>query len=470
MLRRGNSVEVNVSESLKWAKMSSKQNDPIGTYNLAAFYLLGLGDIKKDKNKAIELFSQALDGTRKLATNGDWRAQSNLGSLYEKGYGVPQDPNKAVGWFSKAAEQGYAHAQCNLAWYYEEGSGGVPQDSNKAVEWYSKAAEQGDATGQLCLGNMYHLGLGIPQNQSKGLALLHKSAEQGNLTAMNNIGGAYFTGNGVQQNVSKAIEWWFKAAEQGFAVSQNALGDVFGLALGGVPLNYSKSIEWYTKAAEQGHVMAKNNLKIVIKKRDHKEHLETQCKQPLFLFDNPRYSFSETVKIKKVIKNLKKLGVTHDKKQYSGKNKYYRVDILSKSEGNKNRNILGLNTDGANYGINLESLAFTIYITSRNKRPNKGSVISIGYEFHEFTGMEQIVFTNILMSRLNKKFGTDCKNYQGNWTFDSGDTQILNTTSAAVKDSLLSKFGGNDPVFKTFAALSSSPVLLIKKKDIHASN
>ena len=41
------------------------------------------------------------------------------------------------------AEQGDAEAQCRLAYYYEKGKG-VEKDSEKAVEWYTKAAEQGD--------------------------------------------------------------------------------------------------------------------------------------------------------------------------------------------------------------------------------------------------------------------------------------------------------------------------------------
>ncbi|EGE27627.1 tetratricopeptide repeat family protein, partial [Moraxella catarrhalis O35E] len=42
-------------------------------------------------------------------------------------------------WYTKAANQGYADAQFNLALMYYEGQG-VSQDDQKAVEWYTKAA------------------------------------------------------------------------------------------------------------------------------------------------------------------------------------------------------------------------------------------------------------------------------------------------------------------------------------------
>ena len=42
------------------------------------------------------------------AEKGEAWAQYNLGVLYDKGYGVPEDDATAVTWYRKAAEQGYA--------------------------------------------------------------------------------------------------------------------------------------------------------------------------------------------------------------------------------------------------------------------------------------------------------------------------------------------------------------------------
>ena len=50
----------------------------------------------------------------------------NLGFMYENGYGVPQDDESAVKWYTLAAGQGHASAQTNLAWMYENGRG-VPK-------------------------------------------------------------------------------------------------------------------------------------------------------------------------------------------------------------------------------------------------------------------------------------------------------------------------------------------------------
>ncbi|MCK5097449.1 MAG: SEL1-like repeat protein, partial [Desulfobacteraceae bacterium] len=44
--------------------------------------------------------------------------------------------------YKRAAEQGYAKAQYNLGAMYDKGIG-VPQNRNKAAYWYRKAAKQG---------------------------------------------------------------------------------------------------------------------------------------------------------------------------------------------------------------------------------------------------------------------------------------------------------------------------------------
>ncbi len=79
---------------------------------------------------------------RKAAEQGYAKAQYNLGGMYDKGQGVPQDDAEAVKWYRKAAEQGDA----------------------EAGRWWRKAAEQGDATAQLSLGLMYGMGQGVPQD------------------------------------------------------------------------------------------------------------------------------------------------------------------------------------------------------------------------------------------------------------------------------------------------------------------
>ncbi len=80
---------------------------------------------------------------RPMAEKGSAIAQFNLGVLYDRGQGVPQDNALAMQWYRKAAEQGLPQAQVNLAIMYEEGQG-VPVDNVQAYLWYALADSQGD--------------------------------------------------------------------------------------------------------------------------------------------------------------------------------------------------------------------------------------------------------------------------------------------------------------------------------------
>ena len=56
---------------------------------------------------------------------------------------MSQNYKKAIGWYQKAAEQGYASAQYNLGVMYNDGKG-VPQNYQKAYFWYSIAVTNGN--------------------------------------------------------------------------------------------------------------------------------------------------------------------------------------------------------------------------------------------------------------------------------------------------------------------------------------
>jgi len=66
----------------------------------------------------------------------------SLGNRYSHGEGVERDLEKAIYWYTKAAEQGNASAQNNLGNSYFKGEG-VERDVEKAMYWLTKSAQQG---------------------------------------------------------------------------------------------------------------------------------------------------------------------------------------------------------------------------------------------------------------------------------------------------------------------------------------
>jgi TPR repeat protein len=91
-------------------------------------------------------FATAMREWRPLAEAGNADAQFNLGLMYDKGEGVPEDDAEAVKWYRLAAAQGQAFAQYNLGLMYANGNGvpeGVPEDFVQAYAWHNLAAAQG---------------------------------------------------------------------------------------------------------------------------------------------------------------------------------------------------------------------------------------------------------------------------------------------------------------------------------------
>ena len=120
-------------------------------------------------------YAVALKAWRPLAAQGNARAQFNLGVMYAKGRGVPQDDKEVVRWFRLAADQGDADAQNNLGFMYDKGQG-VPQDYKEAVRWFRLAADQGHAWAQYNLGVMYVKGHGVASDRVAAYALFNLSA------------------------------------------------------------------------------------------------------------------------------------------------------------------------------------------------------------------------------------------------------------------------------------------------------
>jgi uncharacterized protein len=63
--------------------------------------------------------------------------------MYYTGTGVTKNNQQAARWVRMAAEEGYASAQLDLGYLYEQGKG-VSLDYTAAYMWYRAAADRGE--------------------------------------------------------------------------------------------------------------------------------------------------------------------------------------------------------------------------------------------------------------------------------------------------------------------------------------
>ena len=108
MYEKGRGVPQDYKTAMKWYRLAAEQGDADSQFNSTDFQK-GLDAAQKGD------FATALKEWKLAAKQGYASAQSNLGVMYEKVQGVPQDYKTAVKWYRLAAEQGLAKSQYNLA-------------------------------------------------------------------------------------------------------------------------------------------------------------------------------------------------------------------------------------------------------------------------------------------------------------------------------------------------------------------
>ena len=119
---------------------------------LVSFMITPAVAAKNDQGSAIA--GQQLQVLEARASTGNDKAQMKLAQMYLHGVGVKRDVEKAVAWYSLAAERGLAFAQHKLARLYLDGDI-IEQDIEKALAWLERAADLGFIKAQLDLSLLF---------------------------------------------------------------------------------------------------------------------------------------------------------------------------------------------------------------------------------------------------------------------------------------------------------------------------
>ena len=240
----GLGVERNKQTAFEWVKKSAAQGNRKAILTQARCYLFGLG-VPWDEEKAQPIFQEA--------ESGQARAQTDLGNYFSGKYGRTEkrDPQKALFWWEKAADQGYEWAQLNLAKAYVEGLGGT-KDYQKAFTLFQKAADQGNSEAVLELGICHREGRGVSKDPVKAKKWFEKSAQQNNAVGLASLGEFYERGWGdTPVDFQKATVLYQKAADQNYAWAQERLGYLYSNGIG-VEKDLAKAFAMFQKAADLG--------------------------------------------------------------------------------------------------------------------------------------------------------------------------------------------------------------------------
>lgn len=291
-LRDGRGVEHHYLQAARWLLHAAKSGNDQALYEIGNFYALGLG-VDQNPVRAVALYARAgsagnphaclalsrhyRDGVGVAADDAEaesWRQRAvrllleraALGSvkdavdlylLYDTGdFGEP-DPDRALPWLRRAAQQGFPPAQMLLGKAYALGNG-VDRDMTFALEQLRQAAAGHDADAHYLLWKMLRTGMGTDSDLRAALHHLERAAEGGNVRAMQTLGDWYRLYSDDPDRQRKMEEWYGRAVEEyeilaqrGHAPSMTALVILYGRGRGGAP-NPGRAMFWLRHAAEAG--------------------------------------------------------------------------------------------------------------------------------------------------------------------------------------------------------------------------
>jgi hypothetical protein len=191
----------NFTEAAARFQLAAEQGHAESQYVLSILYDAGQGLPQDD--------AQAANWERKAAEQGHAYAQANLSFRCYAANNFPE----AFAWCQRAAHSKLAWAQYNLGLMYRKGEG-VPQNDTEAARWYRLAAAQNFPEAQQKLAELYYFGQGVPLSYAQAASWYSKAANQGNAEAQFQLGHLYAVGQGVEHDYTQSRHWIREAALQ----------------------------------------------------------------------------------------------------------------------------------------------------------------------------------------------------------------------------------------------------------------
>lgn len=227
---------------------AAKQNHAAAAYRVAVCNEIGAGT-KREPPRAFAFY-------RKSASLGDTPAMYKLGMVLLTGaLGQPKNPQEAVAWLRRAAEQAdeeNPHALHELGLLHEKPDAQiVAYDPLHAKNLFTTAAQLGYTQSQYKLGQCYEYGaLTCPVDPRRSIAWYTKAAEKGNAEAELALSGWYLTGSEavLKQSDKEAYLWARRAANKGLSKAEYAVGYYAEIGIG-VKSDLELAKRWYLRAA-----------------------------------------------------------------------------------------------------------------------------------------------------------------------------------------------------------------------------
>jgi hypothetical protein len=257
----GEGVAADASAAYAWYERAAQAGEPHALAEQGRCLLHGIGT-RGDVRRGERLLRAATEAGWQPALGELERYWFAQGERHFFGRGVPNDAQKAVAAYRKAAELGHKRAALMLGECCRHGHGTAPAP-REAQLWLLKAAALFDA--KVALADFYFFGQpGFPANPREAFRWYEQAAQQqDDAYVMYSLGWCLLHGHGVRRDVGVALRWLRRAAQLGDAAARYELGCAYLRgAVGGVKRRLA--VKWLRAAAELGHAEARAYLDRVV--------------------------------------------------------------------------------------------------------------------------------------------------------------------------------------------------------------
>ena len=215
--------------------------------------LYWLGNIRRyDQDK--DRFSEVLDYYQKSADAEHGYGYYGLGTLYETGYGVEKDIEKALECYRKALDLNCEMGAVALGYFYSNGShmnNDIKTDVEKAKDYLSKALKSRDFEtrnmARVLLGDLCLYAADAERNEAEAESYYEEAAEEGYYLGCRRVGDLYRYN--FRSDDGKIIEYYEKEAEHGYGYS---LAEIYLNGVNSIDQDPEKGIALLNETLEKG--------------------------------------------------------------------------------------------------------------------------------------------------------------------------------------------------------------------------
>jgi hypothetical protein len=176
------------------------------------------GDIAKRVDAAVS--SSTPQALLRLAATGDFRAEELVAAGYERGIaGFPRDRDKAADFFTRAVEGGSATAPYHAALFFQSYKMhfGKARNDRQVTDLLQVGAMRGDGSAMVELGDYFiNARYSLERDVPHGIELLETAERRGDPSASFFLGRLYHEGRHVTRDDAKADLYWRTARSRGW--------------------------------------------------------------------------------------------------------------------------------------------------------------------------------------------------------------------------------------------------------------